>query len=246
MSPSLRPAAARREESDQTVVAKPSPRRRKEEEIDQTVVAKPRPAPAAEKPAPAARPMTPAGEWLKKASQDKITLNLSYRAMALGGLALVVVCCLGSAGRERVDVRPGGRGGPAGRGHADADRDRAADSAAPVSHAVADRYAHAGAVADRHTGAHPNTRAARAHRRADAHAGRHRRYRHAVADIAVRPATRAPAATRPAGANRRQPVAPTASFKYPAPVQTWPEDNGLIPTKIWLAKMGAGWPAGRR
>jgi hypothetical protein len=44
-------------------------------------------------------------------------------------------------------------------------------------------------------------------------------------------ATRVPAATRPAGAQPTPTVTPAAAFKYPAPVISWPEDNGLIPDK---------------
>jgi hypothetical protein len=230
------PPVSQAEAEEPTVVAKPSPRRRKEE-TEQTVVAEPRPAPAAEKPVspPAARPTTPVGEWLRKASQDKITLNLSYRAMALGGLALVVVCCLGLVVVSGLMFGIGGTGDllaeatptptetelPTPLPPSPTPSPSATSTLTPSPTAT---------LVPTPTPVPPSPTVGPTSTPI-------------VIVVTATPsptspatATRVPAATRPAGGQPTPTVAPTAAFKYPAPVLTWPEDNGLIPTKIALLK----------
>jgi hypothetical protein len=216
------------------VVAEPPSRRRKEEEGDQTVVAKPRPAPAVEKPE---RPMTPAGEWLKKASQDKITLNLSYRAMALGGLALVVVCCLGLVAVSGLMFSIGGAEDllaeatptptetdtPTPLPPSPTPSPTATPTPPPSPTATTVPTATPVPPAPAPTAGPTPTPV--------------------IIVVTATPsptspptATRVPAATRPAGAQPTPTATPVAAFKYPAPVIIWPEDNGLIPTKVALLK----------
>jgi hypothetical protein len=229
------PPAPQAEAEEPPVVARPAPRRK--EESDQTVVAKPRPAPAAEKPAspPAARPMTPAGEWLKKASQDKITLNLSYRAMALVGLALVAVCCLGLVAVSGLMFGIGGTGDLLAEATATPTE---TDTPTPLPPSPTPSPTATPTLTPSPTatpvpaptpvppaptvGPTPTP---------------------IVIVVTATPsptspatATRVPAATRPAGGQPTPTATSTAAFKYPAPVIAWPEDNGLIPTKIALLK----------
>jgi hypothetical protein len=218
-------------------VAKPPSRHRKEEESDQPMVAKPRPVPAAEKPmGPSeARPMTPAGEWLKKASQDKITLNLSYRAMALGGLALAVVCCLGLVAVGGLMLGLGGAGDLLAEATATPTETELPTSLppSPTPSPTATPTLAPPPTATSIPSATPVPPAPTVGPTPTP----------VVIVVTATPsptspptATRVPAATRPAGAQPTPTVAPTAAFKYPAPVITWPEDNGLIPTKIALLK----------
>jgi hypothetical protein len=201
------------------------------------VVAKPGPAPAAEKPAgaPAARPMTPAGAWLKKASQDKITLNLSYRAMALGGLALALVCCLGLVAVSGLMFSLGGAEdllAEATPTQTETDTPTPLPPSPTPSPTATPTLAPSPTATPAPTptpvlptptvGPTPTP---------------------VVIVVTATPsptspptATRVAAATRPAAARATPTVPPTAAFKYPAPVITWPEDNGLIPTKIAVLK----------
>jgi hypothetical protein len=230
------PPAPQVEAEELTVVAKPAPRRRKDE-IDQTVVAKPRSAPAAEKPVspPAARATTPAGEWLRKASQDKITLNLSYRAMALGGLALAVVCCLGLVVVSGLMFGLGGTGDllaeatptptetelPTPRPPSPTPSPAATPT--PVPAPTATPVPIPTPVPPPPTvGPTPTP---------------------IVIVVTATPsptspatATRAPTVARPAAGQATPTATPALSFKYPAPVLAWPEDAGLIPNKIALLK----------
>ncbi len=237
-----------REEIDRTIVAKPSSRRKekeKEEEGDQTMVAKPGPAPAAEKPAgapaPAARPMTPAGEWLKKASQDRITLNLSYRAMALVGVALVVVCCLGLVAVSGLLFGLGGAEDllaeatptptetelPTEPPPSPTPSPTAKPTLAPSP--TATTVPTPTPVPPTPTVGPTSTPV--------------------VIVVTATPSPTSPptatpvrTATHPASAQPTPTAAPAAAFKYPAPVITWPENNGLIPTKIALLKWKSATP----
>ncbi len=230
------PAPEAEVEEQPTVVARPSPRRR-EEEREQTVVARPRPAPAVEKPVspPAARPMTPAGEWLRKASQDKITLNLSYRAMALSGLALVVVCCLGLVAVSGLVFGIGGAGDLLAEA-TPTPTETELPTPLPPSPTPSPTATSTLAPSPTATLAPTLTPVPPAPTVGPTSTP-------VVIVVTATPsptspatATRVPATARPAGASPTPTVTPTAAFKYPAPVLTWPEDNTLIPTKIALLK----------
>ena len=71
-------------------------------EAEETLVARRVPIPARERriPPPIAQPVGPVSDWVSEVSRlsgGKITLNLSYPAVAIGGIALVAVCCFGLA-----------------------------------------------------------------------------------------------------------------------------------------------------
>ena len=219
-----------------TVVAQPPSRRRKEES-DQTVVAKPLPAPAAEKPVspPGARPMTPAGEWLRKASQDKITLNLSYQAMALGGLALAVVCCLGVVAVSGLMFGISGAGDLLAEA-SPTPTETELPTPPPPSPTPPPTATPTLAPSPTATPVPTPTPVPPAPTVGPTPTP-------VVIVVTATPsptspatATRGPAATRPAGGQPTPTVTATAAFKYPAPVLSWPEDSGLIPTKIALLK----------
>ena len=76
-------------------------------------IARPAPTPASERriPPPVTHPASPLSDRMRgalKPGENKITLHLSYRAMAVGGMALAIVCCLGLVVIGGITFRAGG------------------------------------------------------------------------------------------------------------------------------------------
>ncbi len=188
---------------------------------------------------PAESPLGGLGDRVKgwlESGEKKITLNLSYRAVGIGGLALVIVCCLGLAVAGGVLFRPGGQGGlVAGATPTEKstpiETTRSATptpspsptlSATAVSTAVVSATATV-ASAPTEVPTPPPT------------VGPTPTPIVIVVTATPTPeppatATPAPPTDTPVGGAPSEPAAtPTPAFKYPAPVLLEPEDGGVVP-----------------
>jgi len=174
------------------------------------------------------------GDWLKKvlqSGQEKATIRVSYRAMAIGGGALLIVCCLGLAALGGAMFRAGGPSGLLA-GTSPTETPLPTETMPPVTPVASTSPTPTITLTpvDTPSATAPSTNTPTLPPTAGPTP---------TPIIVVVTATSTPeppptdtpvSAATPAGGAPVEPTAtPTLAFKYPAPVLLEPEDGGVVP-----------------
>ncbi len=214
-------------------------------EAEETLVTRPAPTPARERriTPPVAQPVGPVSDRVSEVSRPsrgKITLNLSYQAVAIGGIALVVVCCFGLAVMGGMALRAGG---PAGllAGLAPATTPSEVESPVAPTPSLSPSPTPRGEAVTATQTPEPSPTAPTDTPTLPPATGPT-----PTPIIIVVTATPAPEPSPTATpvptntpASRVQPtptVTPPPAFKYPAPVLLEPQDGGVVPGRLALLK----------
>jgi len=201
------------------------------------MVAEPVPEPAEQAlvPTPVPRPSGGLGDRMKgwwKSSEEKLTLNLSYRAVAIGGLTLlVIVCCVGSvfAGGALLGLGPTGLLAGATPTQTQTPTQTALPATPTLSSTPTATLASTPTATSIATPlASPSPTSTQAPTSTPA-----------VIVVTATPTpeppptdTRVPTATPEGGVPPEPTVTETPGFKYPAPDLNWPEDGSTVPGVI--------------